>query len=123
MTASALTACIVLLHLLGMFAAMHAVMHARTPQGAVGWTLGLLLLPYVTLLPYLYLGSSRFLGYRAGHHVPRAHALSAATDAASPVDPGCARYAALSALQGRPFRGGHLRVAPAGSRARTPSVS
>jgi len=106
MTASALTACIVLLHLLGMFAAMHAVMHARTPQGAIGWTLGLLLLPYVTLLPYLYLGSSRFLGYRAGHHAPPARTLPAAADTA-PVDPGCARYAAISALQGRPFRGGH----------------
>jgi cardiolipin synthase A/B len=107
MNASALTACIALLHLLGLFAAMHAVMHTRTPQGAIGWTLGLLLLPYVTLLPYLYLGSSRFLGYRAGRHAPLARALPATVDAVPPVDPGCARYAAISALQGRPFRGGH----------------
>jgi hypothetical protein len=34
MNASALTACIALLHLLGMFAAMHAVMHTRTPAAA-----------------------------------------------------------------------------------------
>lgn len=106
MTASALTVGIVALHLLGALAALHAIRHARTPQGAIGWTLGLLLLPYVTLLPYLYLGSSRFLGYRVGHHAPAARPLPAAADTA-PVDPGCARYAAISALQGRPFRGGH----------------
>ncbi|UJJ59671.1 cardiolipin synthase [Rhodanobacter denitrificans] len=107
MTASVLTACIAVAHLLGLLAAMHAVMHARTPQGAIGWTLGLLLLPYVTLLPYLYLGSSRFLGYRAGHHAPAASTQAGAAGAAPPLDPGCERYAAISALQRRPFRGGH----------------
>lgn len=107
MTASLLTTGIAAAHLLGLFAAMHAVMHARTPQGAVGWTLGLLLLPYVTLLPYLYLGSSRFLGYHAGHRAPAAPAPPTTADATAPVDPGCARYAAISALQRRPFRSGH----------------
>ncbi len=106
MTASALTIGIALLHLLGMVTAMHAVMHTRTPQGAIGWALGLILLPYVTLLPYLYLGSSRFLGYRFSHPAQPARALPAALDA-SPLDPGCARFAAISALQGRPFRSGH----------------
>jgi cardiolipin synthase A/B len=106
MTASALTFCIALLHLLGVFSAMHAVMHARTPQGAIGWALGLMLLPYVTLLPYLYLGSSRFLGYRIVHPAPPPRTLPASAD--TPViDPGCARFAAIDALQGRPFRGGH----------------
>ncbi|MEO9214239.1 MAG: cardiolipin synthase [Rhodanobacter sp.] len=105
MTASALTLGIALLHLLGLFAAMHAVMHTRTPQGAIGWALGLLLLPYVTLLPYLYLGSSRFLGYRVGHR-PSPRSAPAAVDT-YPIDPGCARFAAISALQARPFRGGH----------------
>lgn len=105
MTASAFTLGIALLHLLGMFAAMHAVMYTRTPQGAIGWALGLLLLPYVTLLPYLYLGSSRFLGYRVGHRsLPRS--VSAAADTLA-IDSGCTRFAAISALQGRPFRGGH----------------
>jgi cardiolipin synthase len=107
MTASALTACIILLHLLGMLAALHAVMHARTPQGAIGWAFGLLLLPYVTLLPYLYLGSSRFLGYRVGHPAPRTLTLPVTIDPAPSVDPGCARHAAIGALQGRPFRSGH----------------
>jgi len=105
MTASALTTGIVLLHLLGVFAAMHAVMHARTPQGAIGWALGLMLLPYATLLPYLYLGSSRFLGYRIVH--PAAPPRTLPLPAEAPADPGSERYAAISALQGRAFRSGH----------------
>jgi cardiolipin synthase len=105
MNASVLTLCIALLHLLGILAAMHAVLHTRTPQGAIGWVLGLLLLPYVTLLPYLYLGSSRFLGYRVAH---QESSRSMPTPApALAVDAGCHRYAAISTLQGRSFRGGH----------------
>ncbi len=64
MSTAVITAGILLLHALGVLAAIHAVMHARTPQGAIGWVLGLVLLPYVTLLPYVYLGSSHFLGYQ-----------------------------------------------------------
>ena len=106
MTLSMLTTGILLLHLLGIFAAMNAVMHTRTPQGAIGWVLGLLLLPYVTLLPYLYLGSSRFLGYRTGRRRRPAPLSPASTDEHA-IDPGCTRFAAISALQGQPFRGGH----------------
>lgn len=51
------------LHVGGVFAAMHAVMHTRTAQGAFAWVLGLVLLPYVTLIPYLFLGASHFGGY------------------------------------------------------------
>ncbi|WP_426688209.1 cardiolipin synthase [Rhodanobacter ginsengiterrae] len=107
MTASALTSCIILLHVLGMLTAMHAVMHARTPQGAIGWALGLLLLPYVTLLPYAYLGSSRFLGYHIGQHASRLRHAPATPPDASVIDPACVRFAAISTLQGRPFRGGN----------------
>ena len=106
MTTIVLTTCIALFHLLGMLAAMHAVTHTRTPQGAIGWALGLLLLPYLTLLPYLYLGSSRFLGYRARHPIPP-HATSNQLADRLPVEPACARFRAISALQGRPFRTGH----------------
>src|SRR4051812_32597339 len=51
------------MHIAGVFAAMHAVMHTRTAQGAFAWVLGLVLLPYVPLVPYLFLGSSHFGGY------------------------------------------------------------
>jgi cardiolipin synthase A/B len=106
MTVSVLTASILLLHLLGIFAAMHAVMHTRTPQGAIGWALGLLLLPYVTLLPYLYLGSIRFRGYLTRHQARLPSSSQANVDENASAA-GCARFAAVSALQGRPFRGRH----------------
>jgi cardiolipin synthase len=105
MTLTLLTACIVSLHLLGGLAAMHAVVHTRTPQGAIGWSLGLVLLPYFTLLPYLYLGASRFSGYLASH--PATRSASAPLDDRQGIELGCHRFAAISALQGRPFRVGH----------------
>ncbi|MDE1893330.1 MAG: cardiolipin synthase [Xanthomonadaceae bacterium] len=107
MTTIVLTTCIALFHLLGLFAAMHAVTHTRTPQGAIGWALGLLLLPYLTLLPYLYLGSSRFLGYYAGHPTRSARPMPGQPAERLPLEPACARFSAISALQGRPFRAGH----------------
>jgi len=62
---------VLVLHLAGVLAAMHAVMNTRTPQGAFAWALGLVFLPYVTLIPYLYLGRSRFLGYVDLHRARR----------------------------------------------------
>lgn len=108
MTTLLVTACIVALHLLGMVAAMHAVMHTRTPQGAIGWALGLLLLPYVTLLPYVYLGSSRFLGYRV---TPPSSSATPTPASEHPDLPDCTRYAAIAAMQRHPFRpGNRLRL-------------
>jgi cardiolipin synthase len=106
MTLSLLTAGVVLFHLLGIFAAMHAVMHTRTPQGAIGWALGLLLLPYLTLLPYLYLGESRFRGYLSKHQARLLSSVPVLADEDA-VAPGCARFDAIASMQGRPFRSGH----------------
>ncbi|MDE2308121.1 MAG: cardiolipin synthase [Xanthomonadaceae bacterium] len=92
-----------LLHVVGMFTAMHAVMHTRTPQGAIGWALGLVLLPYLTLVPYLYLGASRFRGKWSAHRA-RVPQPAPPPDTAHPV---CARYAAIAAMLGHDFRGGH----------------
>lgn len=90
-----------LLHLAGVLAAAHALMHTRTPQGTIAWVLGLLLLPELTLLPYLFLGASRFRGYLDTHRndAPRARP--------DPPDDGAGRFSALVAMQGRPFRDGH----------------
>lgn len=54
---------IALIQLLGVLAAFHAIRHARTSQGAVAWAVSLVAAPYITLIPYLFLGHSRFTGY------------------------------------------------------------
>ncbi|HEX5305802.1 MAG TPA: cardiolipin synthase [Dyella sp.] len=90
------------LHLLGIATAMHAVVHARTPQGAMAWALGLVLLPYFTLVPYLYLGSSHVRGY-----APAPRRRSAGILANADAHPACVRLDALAALADRPFRRGH----------------
>ncbi|WJF89224.1 cardiolipin synthase [Paraburkholderia bonniea] len=54
---------VALAHLLGAVAACHAILHTRTSQGAVAWAVALVTVPYLTLVPYLFLGRSRFTGY------------------------------------------------------------
>jgi cardiolipin synthase len=69
-----------LLHALGVLAAVHAVMTARTSQGAIAWALFLILFPYAALLAYAAFGRGKFAGYvkarRAGDsqidHIARA---------------------------------------------------
>ncbi|MBD8873354.1 cardiolipin synthase [Rhodanobacter sp. DHB23] len=102
MTLSLFGDVVLLLQVLGVFAAAHALMHTRTPQGAIGWVLGLLLLPALTLVPYLFLGASRFRGYLKRHRgaAPRERL-------ACPSDDDEGRYAALVTMLGRPFRPGH----------------
>ena len=94
MNLSLLTIALVLVHLAGLAAATHAVMHTRTPQGAFAWALGLILLPWLTLLPYLYLGRRRFHGYVDQHRRHRRQFDHARQPATSPPDPSCERYAA-----------------------------
>src|SRR4249920_3754599 len=69
-----------LLHVLGILTAIHAIMTARTSQGAIAWALLLILFPYMTLPAYGLFGRGKFQGYvkarRAGDsqidHVARA---------------------------------------------------
>ena len=104
---------ILLLHAAGILAAAHALMHTRTPQGAVAWVFGLILLPYFTLLPYLFLGSKHFSGYAELHQSrqSRKRTLAEATCQARstqyPPHPDAQRYAAISAMLGVPFLSGH----------------
>jgi len=96
-----------LLHVAGVLAAMHAVMHTRTPQGAFAWVLGLVLLPYVTLIPYLYLGRSHFSGYVTLHRAHRQR-LSQTTqpDEQAGIPPSCERYGALAQMVNGTFHHG-----------------
>ena len=52
-----------LVEILGILAAVHAVMYTRTSQGAVAWAIALITLPFVTLVPYAIFGRNKFNGY------------------------------------------------------------
>ena len=54
---------VVVLHLIAAIVAYRAMRNARTPQGAVGWVLILLLVPYVALPAFMFFGHTRFPGY------------------------------------------------------------
>ncbi|WP_232466449.1 PLDc N-terminal domain-containing protein, partial [Burkholderia ubonensis] len=54
---------ILTIHVLGIVAACHAIMNTRTSQGAIAWAVSLTAMPYLTLVPYLFLGRSKFSGY------------------------------------------------------------
>ncbi|WP_179405255.1 cardiolipin synthase [Burkholderia guangdongensis] len=54
---------ILVIHVLGVIAAGHAILNTRTSQGAIAWAVSLAAMPYLTLIPYLFLGRSRFSGY------------------------------------------------------------
>jgi len=47
-------------HLVGLIAAIHALLTVRTAQGAIAWAMSLIFIPYVTLIPYLVFGRSTF---------------------------------------------------------------
>ncbi len=50
-------------YLVGAGTAVVALMGTRTPQGSVAWILSLLLLPWIAVPLYLFLGRARFEGY------------------------------------------------------------
>ncbi len=60
---SQLAPLLAVIHLLGLAAACHAIMNTRTSQGAIAWAVSLATMPYLTLIPYLFLGRSKFEGY------------------------------------------------------------
>jgi cardiolipin synthase len=49
--------------ILGVITAVHAVMGARTSQGAIAWALSLVMFPYISLPLYWVLGRNKFHGY------------------------------------------------------------
>jgi cardiolipin synthase len=69
---------VALAHILGAVAACHAILNTRTSQGAIAWAVSLVAMPYLTLVPYLFLGRSKFAGYadarRVENELLRTHA-------------------------------------------------
>jgi cardiolipin synthase len=52
-----------LLELLGIIAAVHAIMNARTSQGAIAWGISLVTFPWLALILYAIFGRNKFKGY------------------------------------------------------------
>jgi cardiolipin synthase len=52
-----------LVELLGILAAVHAIMNARTSQGAIAWAISLITFPWLALILYAVLGRNKFKGY------------------------------------------------------------
>ena len=52
-----------LVELLGITAAIHAVMNARTSQGAIAWAISLVTFPWLALALYAIFGRNKFKGY------------------------------------------------------------
>ncbi|MDO9321624.1 MAG: cardiolipin synthase [Pseudomonas sp.] len=104
-------ALITLLHLLGILAALHAVLSVRTAQGTIAWVLSLVLLPELTLLPYLVFGRSRFEGYIAARRQENQQMLRAAHAQGWPLAPKTGEIKAglpeLTQLTGMQCRGGN----------------
>lgn len=74
----ALTVYTVIIHLLAIAAALEAVMKTRTAQGAIAWSLSLLLLPTIMVPLYWIFGRRKFRGYakarrlgKRGLHLPQ----------------------------------------------------
>jgi cardiolipin synthase len=105
------------LHAAGILAAMHAVMHTRTSQGAFAWALGLVFLPYITLFPYFFLGASHFSGYVDLHRQRQARLFALRGDDywperneyldRHPAQEAATRYAAIGAMLKAKMHGGH----------------
>ncbi|WP_397450677.1 cardiolipin synthase [Pseudomonas sp. NA-150] len=51
------------IQLLGLIAAIHALLTVRTAQGSIAWAMSLLFIPFITLVPYLVFGRSTFDAY------------------------------------------------------------
>jgi len=60
---SVIAAVVLAFHIVGVIAALHAVMTVRTAPGAIAWAGSLVMMPYFALIPYLIFGRSRFAGY------------------------------------------------------------
>jgi cardiolipin synthase len=54
---------VLILEVLGILSAMHAVMNVRTPQGSIAWAVSLVIVPVVSVPAYWVFGRDRFRGY------------------------------------------------------------
>ncbi len=103
------------LELAALAAAVHAVMHVRTAQGATAWLVALLTVPFIALPLYAVFGRRRFLGYvvarRAGDaaiaDVGRQFRGQTGTPLEADIDRSNRRYAGFETVAGTPFLAGN----------------
>lgn len=105
-------AAVVLIHLVGIGHALHALLNVRTSQGTIAWMLFLLGVPYLGVPLYWFLGRSRFQGYvrarRFGDRQLRqiARALQDSLDG-NKLPPGNDFLRATTRLAGQPVTAGN----------------
>ncbi len=78
-------------HVVGVLLAGDAVMTGRTPQGAMAWAMGLILLPELTIPAYLIFGSRRFEGFVRSRRRGRAGINRVVSGVAARLEPGAGR--------------------------------
>jgi cardiolipin synthase len=113
-----ISAIIILFHVLGLLSSIHAIMSARTEQGAVAWAVSLNAIPYVAVPAYWVLGRSRFQGYVSSRQDEMEEiagleqaAIEQALDYALPMDQISPAARAAVGLAGLPFlRGNSLEL-------------
>lgn len=54
---------LIVFQIMGLFSSVHAILSARTPQGAIAWVVSLNALPTIAVPAYWFLGRSKFQGY------------------------------------------------------------
>ncbi len=59
---------VVIMHVLGAWSSVQAIMSTRTSQGAIAWAISLNTVPYVAVPAYWVFGQSRFDGYEVLRH-------------------------------------------------------
>ncbi len=103
------------LHAMGALAALDAIFHSRTSQGAIAWSLSLVIFPYLALPFYLVFGGRKFYGYvearRRGNqqirHITQAARETHGGGVRAEFPPGEERFPALEKLARIPFSGGN----------------
>lgn len=96
------SALLVVVEILGVVSAMHALLNVRTSQGSIAWVVSLLTFPAVVVPTYWVLGRNKFNGYV----IAREHADEDLHDEAQRVVPAITPF-----LLGEANRGGKIRVA------------
>ena len=101
---------VLIIYLLGILSTIHALLVARTPQGAIAWSLSMVMFPYLAVPLYWVFGRPKFLGYtdvrqRGDREITEVVATlrEAESDLRAELTGASRRLAVLEALAGSPF--------------------